>query len=189
MAISSIRILCELTFPSQTMRLWDGAGPYLDADGEIWAGAALTEGLDQLESALNGEAVTLQLALSGLEQRIADLAYDELEAGEVIGAGVRILIQPCDRYDQPVGDAEVRFTGTIDNMPIDEVANDEGVVSRVVAEVVNRFTLRTMSSGSVLSDTDQRARSAALNPGAPADRFAERVSGMADKTVWWPRFT
>lgn len=189
MAIASIRILCELEFPSQTIRLWDGAGPYLDAQGEVWSGVTLTEGLDTIESAMNAEAATLQLKLSGVEQRIADLAYEELEGGDVIGAIVRLSIQDCDELDQPVGDPEVRFTGSIGNMIIDDTVSDQGPVSTIVAEVVNRFTLRTMTSGSVLSDTDQKARSAVLNPGANADRFAERVSGMSDRNVWWPRFT
>lgn len=187
--IASIRILCILYFPSQTMRLWDGAGPYLDPDGEIWRGVVLNEGLDEIESAMNGEAVTLQLALSGVDPQVADLAYEDLEAGLVIGAKVQILIQPCDQFDQPVDEVEVVFTGTVDNMVLDEVAQENGVVSQIMVECVNRFDLRTMTSGAVLSDVDQRARSAQINPGAPADRFAERIAGLADKTIVWPRFS
>lgn len=189
MAIASIRILCEMEFPSRTIRLWDGSGPYLDADGEVWAGAVLSEGLDTVESAMNAEAAALQLKLSGVDPSTADLAYEELEEGEVIGAVVGLYIQNCDERDQPVGDPEVRFTGAIDNMMIDDIVTDHGPVSQITAEVANRFTLRTMTSGSVLSDTDQKARSAGLNPAADPDRFAERVSGMADRVIWWPRFT
>jgi len=189
MAIKSIRILVLMTFPSKTMRLWDGAGPYMDADGDIWVGSVLSEGLDQIETAINGEAATLTLSVSGVAGEIADLAYEDMEDGEVIGAKVQILIQPCDEWDQPVGDAEVRFTGTIDNLLIDDAAAGENVVSAVSIEVTNRFNLRTLTSGAVLSDVDQRARSAVINPGAPADRFCERIPGLSDQTIVWPRFS
>jgi hypothetical protein len=189
MAIKSIRILCLLAFPSKTIRLWDGAGPYMDAACDIWAGMVLNEGLDQIESAMNGEAATLMLALSGVDQEVADLAYDDLESGEVIGTKVQIMIQPCDEWDQPVGDVEVRFTGKIDNMLIDDVVQGDNIVSQVTVECTNRFNLRTLASGSVLSDVDRRAVSAIINPGAPPDRIAERVPGLSDKTVVWPRFS
>ncbi|MFD2646386.1 hypothetical protein ACFSX5_01100 [Devosia albogilva] len=189
MAIKSIRILCRIEFPSKTFRLWDGAGPCLDADGEVWIGARLNEGLDQIESAMNGEAATLVLSLSGIDQDISDLAYEDLEAGEVIGAKVQLLIQPCDEWDQPVGSPEVRFTGFVDNMPSDDTVSGDQIVSTIMLEVRNRFDLRTLTSGAVLSDVDQRARSAVLNPSTPPDRFAERVPGLADKVIVWPRFS
>lgn len=189
MTTKSIRILCLLEFPSRTIRLWDGAGPYMDADGEIWVGCVLADGLDQIETALNGEASTLELAMSGVDPEISDLAFEDLESGDVIGAKVQLLIQPCDEWDQPVGDAEVRFTGTIDNMPIDDVATDAGIVSQIKIECTNRFDLRRLTSGAVLSDVDQRARSAQLNPDANADRFAERIPTLADKTIRWPRYS
>lgn len=189
MAIKSIKVLCLMEFPGKTIRLWDGAGPYLDAVGEVWLGAMLNEGLDQIESAMNGEAATLMLSLSGVDQTISDLAFEDLDAGNVIGGKVQLLIQPCDEWDQPAGNAEVRFTGTVDNMPMDETASEDGITATIMLEVVNRFNLRALTSGAVLSDVDQRARSAALNPGAPTDRFAERIAGLADKSIVWPRFS
>jgi hypothetical protein len=189
MAVKSIKILCRMDFPSKTVRLWDGAGPYLDTDGEIWSGMVLNEGLDQIESALNGEASTLTLSLSGVAQEVADLAFDDLEQGEVIGSRVQLLIQDCDQYDQPVGAPQVRFTGTADNLLIDDTVANDQVISTVMLECTNRFDLRSLVNGSVLSDVDQKARSAVMNPGAPADRFAERIAVLIDKTVVWPRYT
>lgn len=189
MLVKSIKILCRMAFTSKTIRLWDGAGPYMDADGEIWAGMVLNDGLDQIESALNGEASTLSLSLSGLAQEVADLAFDDLEAGEVIGGKVQLLIQDCDRYDQPLGSPEVRFTGLIDNLLISDTVAGDGIVSTVVLECTNRFDLRSIVNGAVLSDVDQRARAKVLNPSAPDDRFAERIATLADKTILWPRFT
>lgn len=189
MAIKSIRVLCLMQFPAKTIRLWDGSGPYMDTDGEIWRGVVLNEGLDQIESAMNGEAATLMLSLSGVDGAISDLAYEDLTAGNVIGSKVQILIQPCDEWDQPIGPAEVRFTGTVDNMPSDDAVSGDQIVSNIVLEIVNRFDLRALTSGAVLSDVDQKARSAILNPGAPSDRFAERITGLADRSIVWPRFS
>lgn len=189
MAIKSIRVLALMQFPSKTIRLWDGAGPYMDPDGEIWTGCAINDGLDQIESALNGEASTLSLGLSSLDPRVSDLAFEDLQNGNVIGGKVQILIQPCDEWDQPVGAAEVRFTGTVDNMPMDDTVAGDQIVSSVTLEITNRFDLRALVNGAVLSDVDQRARAAVINPGAPADRFAERIAGLADKSIVWPRFS
>ncbi|KQX35340.1 hypothetical protein ASD04_14975 [Devosia sp. Root436] len=190
MAVKSIKVLVKLDFPNgATFRLWDGSGPYLDANGELWQGVRLNDGLDQIESAMNGEAVTLLLSVSGVNEEGAGLAFEDLEAGNVIGGTVQLSIQPLDEWDQPEGDVEVRFTGSIDNMPMDDAAMEEGIVSTITLEVTNRFDLRTLTSGGVLSDVDQKARSAILNPGAPNDRFAERIAGLADKTIVWPRFS
>lgn len=190
MAIKSIKILCRMDFPNgQTLRFHDAAGPYMDPDGEVWVGMAINEGLDLIETAINGEAATLTLSMSGVAPEISNLAFEDLQDGNVIGGKVQILIQPCDNWDQPVGPAEVRFTGTINNMPMDDIVAGDQIVSAVTLEVVNRFVLRDLVNGAVLSDVDQRARSVVLNPSLPADRFAERVPGLAEKAVVWPRFS
>lgn len=188
MTTRSIRILCELGFASTTERLWDGSGPYVDGDGNVWRGCASITGLDVVEAAINGEAYTLEIALTGVPSDIATLAWQDYDAGEVIGASVRLMIQPCDEYDQPNADPQVRFTGTIDNIRFDDTAQEKEIVSAVIVECTNRFSLRRVTSGSVLSDTDQRARSARINPSGNPDRFCERVPLLRDKQIAWPRF-
>lgn len=188
MPIASLRILCQIDCPSATLRLWDGSGgPFVTADGEIWRSCVLTEAaIDQIESAINGEGVTLNLMLSGVDEQAAAAAWADYQAGEIIGSRVRILVQECDAEDQPIGDPTVEFTGSVDNLVFDEAASDEQVSSTLAFEITNRFTLRTLSSGGVLSDVDQKARSAILNPTANPDRFCERIPGLLDKTVRWP---
>lgn len=189
MTVASIRILCRLDFPSQTVRLWDGSGPYIDPDGDVWQGMKLREGLDVIESALNGEAYTLALGVSGVPTDMANIAYQETDDGDVVGATVQLLIQDCDDDDQPVGSPDVRFTGLIDNIMFDDAVDGDNPVSTVTIECINRFALRNVTAGSVLSDIDRKAISAKINPGANADRIAERVPLLADQTIWWPRFT
>lgn len=187
MTLVSLRILCELQFPTSTVRFIDASSSFIDGDGNLWRPATLTEGaLDSIETAINAEAWTLSLRLSGITPEIANLAWQETEAGQVIGSTVRILIQECDENDQPEGNLVEKFRGMIDNIIFDEAATDDQVEAGVTIECVNRFTLRTATSGSVLSDVDQQARAAVLNPTAPADRFAERVPGMIEKVILWP---
>lgn len=190
--IASIRVLCEITWPvegSPKSRLWDGGGPLVDLDGFVWKGVRVLDGLDVIEHAMNGEAFTLNISLTGVEPDDADSVWGAYQADELIGAVMRIMIQPCDDYDQPIGDAEVRFTGRVDNVIFSEATEDKGgPVSTITLEVTNRFTLRRLTSGAVLSDPDQRARAAVLNPTGAPDRFAERVPLMQDKTIVWPRW-
>jgi hypothetical protein len=186
MSTKALRILVRFDFPSQTLRAWDGAGPMLDEDGNIWAGVGLFRNLDQVEMAINGEAYTLALSLNGVEPRIADLAYADYQSGDVIGSTVTIMVQPMDAMMQPSGDPEVRFTGRIDDIIFGDRVEGDTALSDITIEIVNRFTLRQLVSGSVLSETDQMARAAILNPEAPPDRFADRVATLLDKTLNWP---
>ncbi|SHE68290.1 hypothetical protein SAMN02745157_0703 [Kaistia soli DSM 19436] len=186
MTIKSIRILVRFDFPSETVRLWDGSGPYVDPDGETWRGSLTLTGLDQVELAINGEAVTFAPELAADDPELIDLAYGSMEEGDVIGSTMQLLIQPCDEYHQPVGAPEVRLTATIDNVIFREEASGDAHLASVVAECTNRFNLRNLVSGAVLSDVDQRARAAILNPSGTSDRFCERVPALADHTIAWP---
>jgi hypothetical protein len=188
MAVSSLRILCRIDCPSTTLRLWDGSGgPFVDAAGAIWRPCVLTDAaLDQIEAAINGEAVTISLTLAGVDATSAAAAWADYQSGEIVGSTIQVLIQDCDDLDQPIGSPSVEFTGTIDNIVFAEQASSDGITDTLTIEVTNRFTLRTLTNGGVLSDVEQRARSAVLNPGAAADRFCERIPGLIDKTVRWP---
>ncbi len=190
MTIKSLRVLAQLEFPSKTVRLWDGSGGvFVDGTGYTWRPCVLTESaLDQIEMAINAEAFTLSLALSGIDQVTSDLIWSDYQNGEVIGVRVRVLIQDCDEFDQPIGPPDIKFTGTIDDIIFDDAASDDQILSMVTVEITNRFTLRTLTNGAVLSDVDQKARSAILNPGAPADRFCERIPLQIDNTIRWPNW-
>lgn len=190
MAIKSLRILAEMVFPSATARLWDGSGgPFMDGDGNIWRPCVLTdEALDQVELAINAEAFTISLTLSGIDEALFSTIWEDYQNDEIIGSRVRLLIQGCDDYDQPAGDAQVKFTGTVDNIIFDQIATDTEATSSITVEITNRFSLRTLTSGVVLSDADQKARAAVLNPSAPPDNFCERIPGMVDKSIRWPNW-
>lgn len=188
--IHEIKIMARLDFPSQTVRLWTGSGPYIDGNGDVWRGCVLDDSaLDAIESAFNGEAVTLELSLNGVDPAVANLAHEETESGDVIGSTIIIQTQDVDRAGSPIGDPDILFNGTIDNIRFLDAATDQGILSGITIECVNRFTLRTLQSGSVLSDVDQRARSTLLNPGAALDRMCERMFELADKVINWPKWT
>lgn len=189
MTTKSIRILVQFDWPTAAVsRLWDGSGPFVDSDGNVWKGCSLTDGIEDIEQAINGEASALNMTLMGVGAEGSDMVWLSYTNDQIVGAVVRIMIQPCDAYDQPVGAREVMFTGRIDNIIFDDSVSGDRPVSAITAEVTNRFTLRRLENGGVLSDTDQRARSAAVNPDEEPDRFAERVPLLEDKTIAWPRW-
>lgn len=189
MSTRAARILLQADWPNDTTtRLWDGSGAYTDEDGNVWRGAALITGLDSIETAINGEAYTMDIKLSGVTSEMADNAWLSYDRGDLIGGIVKILILSCDEFDVAVAPAETKFTGTVDNIVIDDVSKGETSESSVILEVTNRFTLRRTTHGAVLSDADQRARATAVNPGEDPDRFCERVPMLEDKTIVWPRW-
>lgn len=190
MATKSIRIMIQIEWPSGVVdRLWDGAGPFVDGDGELWHGCRLPEDLDEIEQVINGEAYVLNLSLMNVGPQQSTVHWEALEEGNVIGGAVSIMIQPCDADDQPLGDREVVFKGTVDNVVFDDVVVENRPVSKITVEISNRFNLRRLKHGGVLSDADQRARSAAVNPEEEPDRFCERIPLLQDKTLNWPRLT
>ncbi|MEY9198666.1 hypothetical protein ABIA16_003782 [Sinorhizobium fredii] len=190
MAIKSLRILCDVELPDETIRIWDGSGgSFIDNDGNIYRPAQFTEdALQSVEAAINGEAFTLSLSLISVSQSAADSIWDYDETTSVQGSPFIVKLQILDDEEQPDGDPIVVFTGEIDNLDVADESSAEGIKSMVNIEVTNRFTLRTVTNGAVLSDVDQRARSAVLNPSAADDEFCKRVPLMRDKTVKWPNW-
>lgn len=188
--MASLRILCTFNLPDGPRYLWDGSGgPFVDGDGNIYRPAQFTDdALQSIEAAINGEAFTLTLSLIGIDAATGDEIWDYDDEVGVVGASFVLKIQELDDYDQPVGEPEIKFTGTIDNLDATDQSQDEAATSMVTIDIVNAFTLRTTTSGSVLSDVDQRARAALLNPSAPPDRACERIPGLRDKTIAWPNW-
>lgn len=188
--MASLRVLCQVELPSGTLRFWDGSGgPLIGADGEVYRACTLTEdALAQIEAAINAEAFTLSLVLSGIREKESNAIWEDYQAGNVVGSPFRILLQRCDEYDQPTGSPIVKFTGTISNLNFVDSASDTGINSTIQVDIANRFTLRSVTNGAVLSDVDQRARGKILNPSAPDDKFCERIPGLKDRTIRWPNW-
>lgn len=190
MALKALRVLCQVDLPSGPLRMWDGSGgPFIDAAGNIYRSCVLTEdALSSIEMAINAEAYTLSLVLNALDEKTSNSIYSDYKAKTIKGSRFRIMIQKCDQFDQPIGDPQIKFTGKIDNLVWGDGVSGDEIRSNITIEITNRFTMRTLTSGAVLSDIDQKARSAILNPGAPPDRSLERVTGLRDKTIRWPNW-
>lgn len=186
--MSAARILCDIFLPTETVRFYDGSGGiFVDAEGNLYRPGQFTQdALSQIEAAINGEAFTLGLSLINIPSSAADDAWLYDEDHPVVGSIVTIKIQSLDEYAQPVGAADVLFTGRIDNFVATDQATEDGIISVLSVEIINRFTVRVLTSGSVLSDVDQKARAEILNPTAADDRFCERVPLMRDKAISWP---
>lgn len=190
MVVKSIRVLGQVDLPSGTLRFWDGSsGPFVDGDGNMWRSCVLTEdALDQIEMAINAEASSIALVISGIDVAASNQIWEDYQAGTIKGSRFRILLQDCDEREQPVGDPQVKATFKIDNLIFNERTTKKEILATITVEMTNRFTLRTLTNGSVLSDVNQKERSKRLNPGSLADRFAERVILMLSKTVRWPNW-
>lgn len=190
MAIKSLRILCDAVLPEETIRMWDGSGgSFVDGSGNIYRSAQFTEdALSQIEAAINGEAYTLTLSLISVSQSAADSIWDYDEDSSIQGSQFIVKLQILDEDEQPDGDPIVVFTGEIDNLDVSDESTSTGITSRVNVEITNRFTLRTVTNGAVLSDVDQRARAAILNPSADDDEFCKRVPLLRDQTIKWPNW-
>jgi hypothetical protein len=188
MNVSSLRVLARVFLPSTTLRFWDGSsGPLVDADGDTYRACTLTEdALAQIEAAINAEAFTLTLILSGVDEATSNSVWADYQAGTIAGSPFQILLQKCDARQQPVGVPLVRFTGSISNLSFVDQASGDAISSTIQVDIANLFTLRAVSSGAVLSDVDQRARAKAVNPDMPDDKFCERMPGLKDRTIRWP---
>lgn len=188
--MASLRILCDIMLPNDTVRLWDGSGGiYVDDDGEVYRGAQFSDdALQQIEAAINGEAFTLSLSLVNVSSSAGDAIWDYDETTDISGSPFILKLQEMDDLEQPIGDPDIKFTGTIDNLEVVDQASGDESTSVVTIEVVNGFTLRTSTHGGVLSDVDQKARSARLNPSAAPDRSCDRIPGLRDQTIAWPNW-
>lgn len=187
----ALRILMDFYLPAGTIRIWDGSGgPFVDGDGNIYRACQLADGaLQSIQTAMNSEAYTLSISLIDVDESMANMAWEDDEEETVVGSKVVIKIQYLDDRSQPVGDPDVKFTGRINDLSFSDEADDDGIKSTITVDIANRFTLLTLTSGVVLSDVDQRARSKKLNPSQTSDdRFGERVPIMRDKTVAWPNW-
>lgn len=188
----ALRILCEAQLPDQTIRITDGSRTVIDGDGNRYRPSQFVgDSLQAIEAAINGTSQTLTIGLTGLPTTVGDSVWEYDEATPVSGSKFLIKILTVDDQSQPLGDPEVVFTGMIDNLSVaDQGVEDEeegdGVQSLVTMEIVNRFALRTLTNGAVLSDVDQKARSAILNPMAALDRFCGRVTHYLSKRLKWP---
>lgn len=188
--LKSLRVLCEVNLPSKTLRWYDGSGgPFIGQDGQIYRSCILTEdALDQIELAINAEAFTLSLVVSGIDGITSDAIWTDYQAGIIKGSRFRLSVQKCDEFDQPIGDPAIKFTGKIDNLVFSDSADENGIRSTIVVEVTNRFALRKTVNNGVLSDVYQRMHSAIINPSAPPDRFAERIPLYLNKKLRWPKW-
>jgi len=191
----ALRILCDVHLPDKVVRVWDGSGrTFVDGAGNLYRAAQFSEeALQQIEAAINGTSYTLSLSLIGLPQMLGDDIWDYDETTPVSGSKFVVKIQEVDDFSQPLDAPEIVFTGTIDNMAVSDQtveSDDEGdsTQSIVTLEIVNRFTLRNLTNGAVLSHVDQVERAKILNPSAPDDRACVRVPRYRSATIRWPNW-
>ncbi|KZL01607.1 hypothetical protein PsAD5_00529 [Pseudovibrio sp. Ad5] len=194
MTLRNIMILVAMHFPTGTARFWFGSHPYVDKDGNHWrpAGVLPTSALTTIQYAFSGEATTMDMGLSGVDQEIADLAYEETQESDVIGSKVQVLLQTCDENFQPLPPGPiVKFTGRVIDLKFRKRAVSDPDKPQILHDVTlvvgNAFHARKSRRNAVLSDADQRAYSLKVNPDLPPDLSCERITLMSEQTITWPR--
>jgi len=172
--------LVLLDFLSQPSRIWTGAGK-ITAGGYDWLGVGQLASISGLEQAINGEAPTTTLGISGVDPALVPIARDEFEA-EAKDRLAKVLIQfhnleddrPLEFFDAPFA----VWAGRMQTAQFEMQGPKKRSIS-IVAESL--FSLRSRPSYSQYTDTDQRAR-------FDGDRGFEFVPSLLNKIVTWPDY-
>jgi len=177
------------------LRCWLGAGPVavginvLDADEEIYSGFGELISLPAMSQLINGAADRVELALSGIDDRILALA-DFAEPVKGVG---------CD-IGFGLFDTDWSFLGAVHwlrHFVADYLALSIAGANEPTGQTLKTATLsigslmtgRRRRGLSYFNNQDQQVRARALNPTLTTDRFCERTvrySIRGAKT--WPKF-
>lgn len=177
------------------LRCWLGFGPIdvgvntLDPAGVLYKGYGPLLNLPSLGQLINGAFERLDLSLSGLDDRILALATS---ANEVQGVRCSVgfglfgndwqLLAPVHWTRHYVAD----FL----RMDIAPAGDPTGQTMKTATlSIGSMMTGRRRAGRSYYNNQDQQARSLAVNPTLPADRYSERTSiysQIGNKT--WPKF-
>lgn len=141
-SVVRMALLAYADFPSGPVRIWTGLG-MLYADGHEWLGVgdllAVEDITETTDSAQNGLAVRL----SGIPSHI----YDNLELADYQNREASLSMVVFDEDCQPIGPAEVLFSGLMDSDTVKDNGSEvsvtimlESVLSDHLRPRVYRYT-------------------------------------------------
>lgn len=187
-----------LFFRAQTdpiVRAWVGFGDCdgginaLDAEDNVYQGLGEIKDIPDLENVINGKASRVVFQLDGLSAEGLQVADDDDDS--FMRKLVTVGLASFDSNWQKNSDIFWLWWGFGDTVMIQTASGESGgaITGTVGLSVGSIFTNRRRPSYSHLSDADQKARSAILNPLGNPDKICERTilySQGVNKP--WPRF-
>lgn len=162
-------LLAELTFVSQTLRVWTGIGSITLA-GQLWSGLGEFGRVSAVEETVDLRAAGATLQLSGVPaDLIATVSTEPLQ-----GRSARLLLVFLDAAGQPVGPPAVLFHGRMDTVEI-----LDGAAEAVIALTVEN-RLRDLERPRLrrYTDADQQAA-------FPGDRGFAFVPALQELEILW----
>lgn len=167
------------------VRAWTGVGPFdkaadvVDATGGTYLGLGEMHEIPALAQLVNGVASRIELSLSGVDDRIVELA--DQDAPEVRSRVVTLGLQFFGADWQPLGDTLWIWDGEADVIRTDSVSNPDLTRTRTVTLSVGSLTTgRRRPVLSHFTRAQQRRRS-------PDDAFCDRTGlYSADTELKWP---
>lgn len=174
-------VLHFLDFKDGAMHAWNGFGDMVTRDGQLWRGigdvVAIEGGGQQTGVVANNVTLTLSAPSDQFTDEMNQRAINS--ENQVYGRRYIMAVQFCDADWQPVDDYRSIYVGVMDRMTFRRNYN-EGT-SQISLNVESPFVRRRVARPALFSDRDQRAQ-------YNADRGLEFVSGLANKTIKWPKY-
>lgn len=167
------------------VRAWTGVGPFehpgdaVDVTGGTYLGLGEMQDIPALQQLVNGVASRIELSLSGVDDRIVELA--DSEAADVRSKVVTLGLQFFGADWQPLGDTLWIWDGEADVIRTDTVSDPSFGRQRTVTLSVGSLTTgRRRPVLSFFTRAQQRRRS-------PDDAFCDRTGLYSgDTELKWP---
>lgn len=171
---SAVAFLIELSFVSETKRIWTGFGPLTTSDARVWDGIGELARIEGLSQGIGTSAPAGKIVASGVSPLILSTAIGEV--AEFKDRAIAIYMQPF--LDRAVYGAPVTIALRI--MKNMEISRDAG--TRTIA--INHegpYTGRRRPAAGWYSDRDQQKR-------FPGDKACERTPWLLFKQEKWPDY-
>lgn len=170
------------------VRLWTGFGDIaiddsaFDPDGSVFMGAGRLIDLPAFQRMWNGLAERITITLSGVDDDMRTLAYDE--ADDVRGAVVRLGLVILGGDWEQIGPPRWLRRGRVDTIETENIAGERERIKTIKFSLGSQMTGRKIPGSGVYTNADQQSR-----PGSEDDRFCERTPLMsAQVVIKWPNF-
>lgn len=170
-------ILAEFLFLSETIRFCNGFGTLVTLDGKSWEGTKGLGEISGLSQSYNGSAPPIQVSVSGVDERFAQMVKDDREEwlNRFVVFYFQLFTEDWQPLDNPYGLTMARMTNMSSHMKND----DEGKVYTVAITAETPFAVRRRPPFGYFTDRDQKLR-------YPGDNGLSRVAGIDNRVIRFP---